>query len=272
MPDARLLATTAIGLGSAACFAWVAAVHLRRPLPRDHRLAGRAFAWSWVGASAVALLNAVVLLADDAQMLSPGWALAFVWANGVTGLLMLAGVMAYLAYLLTGNRLAVPVVGVAYAAQLAALVYVLLRLEPSAAVATGWTLQFRFAEGQTAPWIPLVLLVPALLASACYLGMIAKAEEPTARWRIGLVGGGLTMWSGAAILVRLADSPDAFVVARIAGAILAICAVVAYAPPTWARERWAIQSIHGELPRVPPTPAQIEARRMALGRRMRELV
>lgn len=272
MPDARLFATAAIGLASAASFAWVAAAHLRRPLPRDHRLAGRAFAWSWMGASAVALLNAVALLADNAQVLSPGWTLAFGWANVVMGLLMLAGVMAYLAYLLTGNRFAVPMVGVVYAAQLAALVHVLLRLEPSAAIATGWTLQFQFGEGQTAPWIPLVFLAPALLASACYLGMIAKAEDPTTRWRIGLVGGGLTMWSGAAILVRMADSPDAFVFARLAGAILAICAVMAYAPPTWARERWAIRSIHGELPRVPPTPAQIEARRIALGRRMRELV
>jgi hypothetical protein len=187
---------------------------------------------------------------------------------------MLGGIMGYLAYLMTGSPRAIPIVAALYGVQLVIISIVIASMHPSAAVATPWSIQFDFVDASDAAnsWIAVVLLLPVVVASASYLAMLGRTESATARWRILLVGGGLTLWSAAAIVGRIAGAPEAFVIARLAGALLAFAVVLAYAPPTWATRRWGILGVRGELPPKPPNPAERAARREAVGQRVRELV
>lgn len=257
----------AVTLASAAAFLIVGTRLAAREVPEPHRPAARAFGVAWIAAGTHSLV-----LACAAAGLIEGIVAA--WSALVLGTAVLAGVVSYLAYLLTGSRLAVPIVVAAYLALLAASAAIVTAFGPAGAEVTAAGARFRFAGAPPAAngWIALALLAPAVLASIAYLAMFPLVPTATARWRVALVGGGLLLWSSAAILARIGGTMDGLPFVRATGAALAAAVLVAYMPPAWVRRRWGIERIDGELPAEPANPALRAASEEALGRRVRELV
>lgn len=265
--DARTLAAAALGLASATAFVWLGAALMRRRLPPEHRAAGRAFALGWLLAGACAYLAALMPFASELS-------LAAAWGNALLGVAMLACIGAYLAYLVTGSSRAIPAVALLYTLLLGAVFAAMTVLHPKNAIATGWSLRFEFAEHSDAAnvWIAVVSFLPVVVGSGLYLAMLPKAADRTQRWRILLVGSGLALWSSTALAARIVNTDDAFALARLAGALLALAAILAYSPPRWIRARWSIADVSAELPRRPATREQRMARRVAAQARLRELV
>lgn len=274
MADAQTIAAFSLGLPAAVAFAYVGLLLAQRPLASEHRAAGRAFALAWLAASLTTLLSLVVDAAYLAGVLTPGVGLVAAWANLVFGLVLLGGIVAYLAYLLTGSPLAVPLVAAFYAIQLAAVSTLLALMEPVGASPTGWSIRFEFANGpaEANGWIAIALMAPALAASLGYLGMLPRAGSATARWRIGLVGGGLALWSATAIATRILQAPETFGLARAAGALLALAVALAYIPPRWAMRRWGLESMQGEVLSPRLDPAKLAAYHAEMARRVQDLI
>lgn len=263
---------------SAACAcAWlvIGARLMRRPqLPR-HAAAGRALAVSFLAGGAHigvnAVLGALVLAgADEATVALPS-----AWAGALLGVLTVGGLVAYLAHLLTGSPRAVPAVAGVYVVQTLGLVAILRWLGPVGAHTTGWTVRFDFAHATDAAnsLLATVILAPAALASAAYLSLLPKTSDPTARWRIALVGGGFVLWIAAAVAGRFTGTGSSgLALARLAAVLAAGAVVLAYSPPAFARARWGVRALASEIaPPIVPDPER-EARRAAVIARMRDLI
>lgn len=275
MSDAWLLGAAGLGLLCATIWAYVASLLLRRPVSDEHRTAARAFGIAWLAASAYALLNAILSLAFAWGELPASLAFAIAWGTVIAGMTMLATLVMYLAHLLTGRRRAIPIVAALSFSQMAATIVVIALLHPVGVETTGWTTRFVFARSATAANAMLAIsgLVPAALASLGYLAAYPKATTVTARWRIALVGGSLTLWVATAILVRTPLVADGFLgSARLAAALAALAVWAAYAPPRWAQERFGVESLAEEIAHRPRPRVQDPMAALALQQRLRDLL
>lgn len=272
---AALAGATLVSAACAAAWLVVGARLLRRQqLPR-HRAAGRALALAFLAGGVYvavgAIVGAVVLVGGDASAI----VLTAAWASAGLGLVTVGGLVAYLAHLLTGSPRAVPLVSAIYAAQLVAIVALLLALEPVGAYTTGWTIRFAFAHADASanPILASAVLAPAAVASVAYLALLPRTQDATARWRIALVGGGFALWLAAALAGRLAHGdPPALGASRAASAIAGAAAVLAYSPPAFARARWGVRALASEVARTPRSDAERDAQLAAIAARMRDLV
>lgn len=258
----------AFGLLPAAAWLYVASRLARRRLPPEHRAAGRALVVAMSAGGAGIAMSAVAATMGDALGAA---ALPAAWIGTALGVAMAGGLVAYLAHLVTGSRHAVTLVAAGTIVAFAALVAVLLALEPTGAVANGWTIRFVFARAseRANPILAVAVLAPAALASIAYLALLPRAADATARWRIALVGGGFALWLATALGTRLVGADTApLALARAAGLVATLAVLLAYAPPRWASERWGVRNLAAEVARPPPDPLRIAA----LAARLRQLI
>lgn len=247
----------------------------RRDPPAEHRQAARAFAFAWLFAAAFSSVNAVVGGTAALGTVAPGLALAAAWANVVFGVSFVGAFVAHFLHLVSGHPRAVRRVLVAYAIQLSLLAGLILALGPTGGTTNGWTTRFQFSRAPewTNGLIALAVLLPALFGAVTYLGLLRTARSPTARWRIGLVAGGLTLWILVAAVPRVTLAPPEFLAGgRVVGLLASLGVMAAYWPPAFAQRRWGIASLDAEIGRDVRSSSALAAEREALANRVRELI
>lgn len=276
MDTGHLAIAAGVSLVAGTLWAYVGARLLGRASTPETALARRAFAASWFAASAYAGTRVVVNLALLAGAPASPTALAGAWATLLTALVVFAGLVGHLAFLLTGRDRVVRIVLAAYAVQLLALVAIVLALRPVGGDATPWSTRFVFERAPLSANAALVgaLIVPAIVACAAYLNVLRSTSDPTARWRIALVAGPTGLWLVVALAVRLPGAPPEVLGAgRVMAAIAALATYAAYSPPAFARRRWGIAPLErSDLAAASGARERRDAREAGLQQRAMDLI
>lgn len=278
MPEIRLLASIATYLLVAGLYGHIGLRLFSRPSHGNAMRACRCFGLFWFGLGTHSALAATLTIAELVGDASAELTAAAAYAASFAIAIMCGGLMAYLLYVFTGRRAVFRWVGVAYAIQLVPLVGVVWFLQPTGVTMEGWIpiIDYARAEGSALdPIVTLVFVLPPLIAAGSYVALFTRLKDPASRWRLGLVGGAITLWLASAVLATAIQTgnPD---VGAIIGRSIAIAAALtvlaAYEPPAWAQRRFGAVRLGHEVVAPSADPALVARKREALAARARELV
>lgn len=205
----------------------------------EGRVAMRAFSAWWLGIGASTACVAGMAFVGLGAAPSVALVVALRAASLVLLSIALAGILTHVAYVYTGRDRS-RAIAAAYALLALAVVAHLLWSRPVALDVTAWTVETRALReplpGSTGILIGAYLL-PPIVASALYLGLLRRAGDPVQRRRILIVGVGIFAWVFASLLARASDAPLWQFVTRVAlGTAVALSVERAYSlPPPSAR-------------------------------------
>ena len=271
--DLRSAAVVATGLASAALWTYVGWRMARRDATGAARTALTRFAVFWFGVAGHTTLASVLVLLVP---LGVSGALAARVATALALTLIVVmfwGLVSYLAYVFTGRTATFRVVTVLYVLQFATLAAYGVVLDP-VSLERSETVRIVYAHEAGAvadAYATLAFLVPALAGALLFLGLGLRAPDRTQRYRALLVGLGLLLWLGAAVVDAAGGAVDPWVT-RLLGLVAALAALAAYAPPAFLH-RYGVRPLgSGE----PVTPRRVGPRRTvrsaAFEARLRDLI
>lgn len=250
MVEPLLLADALILLATAAIYGYVGAITSHRRVGGEGQLAIALFSTWWYALSAITVGSAL------GRVLAFAGALDLATWVTVTHLTFLAlcialwGLLYYLVYLFTGKRSWLLPVSLFYGALYIALVYVLVQAHPIGVTVTtaGTELVYRtpFANTPLGYGLTLLLLVPIILAAVGYARLFFQVDQPTQRYRIGLVSFTIVAWFGTTLGATLLDISGSTVwpiVSRVLSLVAALMIYAAYRPPGWVQRRWRIDPV-----------------------------
>lgn len=243
--------TLLVAAAAAACLAAVYAfvglqLARRRPEQPAHRLAMGMFSLWWGALSINVLVVSVLDLLGGLDALPLHVQVAGSLAQRLLLAASLVGLMHYLLFLLTGRSWLAPLVAV-YGAHYAFSVYQLYRHEPVAVLLGPWRTDLAYATDPSlvVQVVALLLVVLApVVASLAYFSLFFHVDDPTRRWRIGIVSWSLVVWWAMVVVAgqRQFLDDDAFqVVNRVVSLLAAFAILAAFRPPAWARRRWGVE-------------------------------
>jgi hypothetical protein len=231
---------------SAALYAWVGAIVLRRHVAQDARPANSLFALWWIALAAAFTLISLFTIATQGLGYR-GLALAVAYLDGVVVLVLGAiwGLVYYLAYLYTGNKRWFWPIAIFYAALALAFIVEIAYLQPNGFDADG---NLTFAHAQMSPaargTLGLLVSLPAVIAAIGYGSLYRRTYEPLARYRIALVSAAFVAQFGWNVVNAAFQLPTRFqgsIVVPLIGDAFAILAAVAvlfaFRPPRELRSR-----------------------------------
>lgn len=275
MSQATLLFDGAFATATAALYAYVGRLVLaRESAGPDARRANVLFAVWWLGLALVTLLGATRSVLVALGMVDLGFHVALSYVSLVPLVALLWGLVYYLVYIYTGNpRTFVPVT-LLHVAILGFLLFLVAYLRPVGLQVNEWNVTFTYDRAPTGALVALTLvsiLAPALLAAVGYGTLYFRTEDPTARYRIGLVSGAFILWFGSAVLgasVHAIGTWSAWPIAsRVIGLVATLMILAAYKPPRALQERFGVRPLVGrrdhEHPpardRLRPVPTALRA-------------
>lgn len=172
---------------------------------------------------------------------------------GLLGALL--GLTYHFVFLFTGRRVMLPLLALYYIGVYAFITYVTAGHRVIGVSVGQWDTQLLFdpvVDPMFHAAILGLILSPQALAVGSYLFLAVRAPEGPQRYRALLMGGGIAAWLTSAFLADL--SPDdalQFVTGPILGLFAAVLVILAYDPPTWARERFGLRTAAEDAARPP---------------------
>lgn len=277
MADWRLVASAGSSLLIAAIYAYVGLRIAARKSTGAPRSALRRFGAFWLGLATHSAISATLTATFLVGGPDPLLVATFTYAAAVAIGAMFWGLMSYLLYLYVGKPMTLRLVTVAYAAQLVPLIAAVFMLKPIGAHMAGWIPIIDYANPSGSALdgvVTIIFLLPVLFAAGAYLTLFRHVRDAPSRWRLGLIGGSITLWLLVTLLARAFElGGDGGAIFGRALAIAAASAVLlAYEPPGWAQRRFGAMRVGHEVVAPSPDPRVLAARRAALVARTRELV
>lgn len=246
-PNTLLLAS-AFAVITAAIYAYVGRVIIRRHVQGDARLASTLFATFWFGLGAATLFGSVNNVLGWAGVTDISVYVTIIQVSFLVIMIALWSLMYYLAYLFTGNRSLLVPISAFYLVFYAWLVYLIVLVDFDGLTVNEWNVQLH-AANEAHPIVGIVfalaLIVPPLIGAIAYARLFFKVEGVTQRYRIGLVSGTIVAWFGSSLIVsvlQVGASPVWQVASRIIGVVAAMLVYFAYRPPGWVRARYGIEA------------------------------
>ncbi|HWG91654.1 MAG TPA: hypothetical protein VNZ52_12470 [Candidatus Thermoplasmatota archaeon] len=249
-PDPQLLFDAAVVLATSAIYFGVGRLMARRPVhSREATFATRMFALWWLalsGATAVGGLQ-TLLFALDARNVPLEIALTYLGALLLP--VALLGLLYYLLYIYLGKEWILWPLSALYAGILVFFFYAVAKMNPTGIERRGWTAGMGYANTLTPLEMTLALaalLAPILLAAIAYGSLYFRVTDRTRRFRIALVSMAFLGWFGSAAVGSIAGLGEVVLwplVSRMIGLAATSLILLAYRPPRWLRERFAIQGL-----------------------------
>lgn len=244
---ATLVLAGVVAILAAAVYAYVASRLPRAAEDARSRRALSMFALWWYALSVNIALVGVTYLLGAFDLLTLEMQVVDAHLQRALLCVSMVGLMHYLTYLLSGRDLLVPI-AVFYGAYYVLITWALIAQRPDGLFVGEWRTDLTYA-GAEIPALRLVglgaILLPPVAASLAYFRLFFRVEDPLRRWRIALVSGAIVLWWAIAVLAgqraALSDTPLQ-VLNRLLSLVAAFGVLAAYAPPAWARRRWAARS------------------------------
>lgn len=251
MTTTTILLDAGLAAAIAAVYAYVGMTVGRRRVEGDARLASWSFVAWWYGLSVTTGIAAARNFLGAAGVLHLPIHLTLTQLSLLSLTVALGGLLYYLLYLFTGKRSLVWWVVGFYALFYLALDYFVAWLDPVAVTAGEWQVRYEYAnepESGSAPVVLflLALVVPHILGAVAYARLWFRVDDPTQRYRIGLVSGTILAWFGSALLASFAGFSSLEwwpVASRFIGLFAALLIYFAYRPPMWLRARYGLRAV-----------------------------
>ena len=246
------LSQTGLDLATVAMYGYVGWRLSRRRVDGPARLANNLFATWWVLLAGLTALTVVQRAAAVAGVDDLAFYLTILEIQLLVLCVALWALLYYFVYVLTGSRRAMAPITIFYAAYYVGLVFLVTARHPTGIVRDGATATLRFANEASGPanLIVLVLLLgPVLVGAAGYFRLFFRIEEPTQRYRIGLIAVTILVWFGIAAGASVAGLAQ-LAWWRAASSLLGLGAAIsiyfAYQPPRFVRERYGVRPVNEE--------------------------
>lgn len=249
MAPATLLLDALMLLATAGVYAYVGRVTWRRRVGGEAQLASDLFATWWFAIAATTAGGALTrtlgyLGVEDLALYGTlSHVTLFSLYVGLWGLLY------YLVYLFSGSRRLIVPISIFYTLLYAWTVYLVAMRQPTGLAVTEWNVRLTYATELAAPVATafvLLLILPPVLGAVGYARLYFRVDDPTQRYRIGLVGFTIAAWFGTTLLVFLLQVGGGLwwqMGSRIIGLVAACLIYAAYRPPAWVRARWGVRAV-----------------------------
>ncbi|HEV2428775.1 MAG TPA: hypothetical protein VGV64_02880 [Thermoplasmata archaeon] len=246
--NSGLFAAGLVELGVGAIYALVGARLGRRRVLGPAALASYQFTIWWYGLSLSSAISGLESGLIAFQSLSFPAALTLYLLTLLIDCALLWGLVGYLSYIYTGRSLLFPLSAFYAALYVVALFYVIQQGPNGVRVVSG--IPTIVYAGMPNPilqaFIIVGIIVPEFGGTLLYLSLLRKARDPTQRYRIKLVGFGILLWLGSALVVSPSNAVDPVVwtIARtLLEALAAIIVLLAYLPTAAIQRRWGVHPI-----------------------------
>ena len=253
--DHRLAAATiVVSFGIAAVYGFVAYRLVRRQVSPEARLASIQFSLWWGGLAASAALTGIEVALALGGVLGFPLALTLDLFTVLLDVTFLWGLVGFLVYVYTGKYHLVELTLFYAAFYVTALYYVLLENPTGVVLQSGEpTIHYTGSPNLgLAAIVVLGILVPVIAGGVAYLSLLRKTHDPTQRYRIWLVGGGILLWFALDAFFP-SGSDGLLLLKALLELVPGIMSLIAYYPPDWVRER--LRQASG----APAVPAPAEA-------------
>jgi hypothetical protein len=224
----------------------------RRAASADARLAWTLFVVWWYALAATTLSGAILSLLGGLGFVSLPLFTTFTLVNLLAICVALYGLLFYLLYLFTGNRILLGPLTVFYIVYYIFLVYYVQASAPVGVIVNRWSATLEYQNQIRGPLflIALFLLVfPQIFGSLAYFTLYFRVRTVTQKYRVLLVSWSIIIWFLSAFLASLAGlgQQDWWqITSRLIGLIAALAILFAYQPPAWVKNRFRVTSITEE--------------------------
>jgi hypothetical protein len=243
---------TALDVATMAVYAYVGWRLSRRRVEGSARLANKLFATWWVLLAGLTGLTVVQRIVASMGVEDLAFYLTLVEIQLLILCVALWALLYYFVYVLTGSRRAMAPITMFYAAYYVALVFLVTARHPTGVTLAGQTAVIEFANDAN----PIVLgvlatlfLGPVLVAAAGYVRLFFRVQEPTQRYRIGLIAATILVWFGtaaAASVTGLSQLAWWRTISSLLGLGAAMTIYLAYQPPRFVRRRYGVRPVNEE--------------------------
>lgn len=159
------------------------------------------------------------------------------------------GLNYYLVFLFTGSRRWL-LPSIAYWLVLyLGVVYIVTARHPDGVVSSGSSVSLHYAT-EANPILGTVFVVafvvPIIIGAVGYARLYFRVEDPTQRYRIGLVSASIVAWFSSSLLASVLQISTAEwweAISRLIGLAASFIILLAYQPPAWVRRRYGIRAI-----------------------------
>ena len=281
MITTRLLLTASVNLLAIIVAIFVARHLLRRPAVGAARRATRMFALWWGAFAADTALNTLTWLAGGAGLANETVTALLSYPALTCIVLMIWGLVYYLAYLFTGRESLFWPIAIFYALSWIAFLALVIFLRPIGVHMgpyAGEIAYLRDPPAAAALWVAIFFLLPPIVGALLYGTLAFRIKHRAHRYRILAVSIGIFVWfTSALVFTGMGSTSDAL---AITGKALHLACLglflSAYMQPTWLRMKLG-RGAHELDPAARPAhdPALLASRarrRAALHARARELL
>src|ERR1051325_4732746 len=204
MSQETLLFDAAFAVATAALYAYVGGlVRSRTPTDPDATLANRLFAVFWFGLASINVLGAIRNVLAVAGVLDVTWHTGIGFLSIVPLVALLWGLTYCLSYIYTGKRWLFAPLTAIHAVLLAGFCFLVWWMQPKGVTVSDWSVTVDYVRHPGGPLVGLLIftiLGPVLLLSMGYASLYFRTDDPTARYRIGLVSGAFILWFGSPLV------------------------------------------------------------------------
>ena len=249
------VAAIVISFGVAAVYFVVAYRLFLRPVSEEARIASYQFSLWWGGLGASVALSGVEVALAVFNVLPFALALTLGLLSVAIDCAFLWGLVGFLTYVYTGRYHILEVSAFYFVFYVAALYYLLAQGPYALGLQAGLPTVL-YSMAPNSPLMVLILLgilVPEIVGATLYLSLLGRTSDPTARYRILLVGTSILLWF--AVDAFFPASTSAWMLAKsVIEVIPGLMSLMAFFPPAWATRRYGVAGTTG-YDRKPPEAA-----------------
>ena len=218
----------------------------------ESRLAWQFFTLWWYGLAASTLINGLLNLLGALGVTDLALYVTGTYLNLQVSCIALLGLFYYLIYLYTGNSRWLTPLAIFYTLAYAVLVYYVTYSEPVRVALEPWSASLTYRIPFTGPFIVMLvvlLFASQLLGGFVYFTLYFRVPDVTQKFRILLVSWSIIVWFLIPFVSVAAglDGHDWWeIFSRLLGLAAAWTTLMAYWPPQWLKQRYAVLSLADE--------------------------
>jgi hypothetical protein len=219
----------------------------------EARVAWDSFTIWWYGLAATTLIGGLLSIFGAFGMTSLPLFVTATYINILVICLALWGLLYYLIYLFTGNRLLFMPLVIFYIIYYILLVYYITASIPESISVERWNTTLVYRAPLTGPFfviLIILLLLPQIIGGLAYFTLYFRVTEATQKYRILLVSWSIIIWflsPFAALAGGVAEQDWWQFMSRLIGLAAALTILMAYLPPRWLKQHYGIISLNDEI-------------------------
>jgi hypothetical protein len=218
----------------------------------EGRIAWQSFTVWWYGLAVTTLIGGFLNLFGALGLTSLPLFVTATYINILALCIALWGLLYYLIYLFTGNSRWLVPLAIFYIIYYVLLVYYITASGPESINVDRWRTTLSYHALLTGPFfvfLIVLLLLPQIIGGFAYFTLYFRVKEVTQKYRVLLVSWSIIVWfisPFAALAGGLAQRDWWQVASRLIGLAAALTILMAYLPPRWLKQRYAIISLLDE--------------------------